>query len=713
MKRSSFIPRLPRFVRQGDSLILNAKVSNLSGDLIESKVSIELKDLFKKTDWSDQILGNTEVNRLVTLQAGESQNVEWAIEIPENFNSALEVAMKIQGNNFTDGEVNVLPVLSNRMLVTETKAFSVKPEMLKTIEFEALLKMHNSTSLINQGYSMELTTNPNWLILKSLPYLLDSQGESTNEIVETLYASLLADNLIQINPSIRTVLQQWAKEYELQSPLSKNQDLKLAQLDETPWIRDAIAEEENMKALSKFLDKNHVDNSLRLLTEKLRKRQQINGGFSWYPGGRDNWYITQYILEILGKLQSHNISINNDQKILTKKAVHYCDQRLLEFYDDINKDDLDYIDSRIVHYMYMRSFYRDVPIPNNVYPAFNFFKNLGKKSWTKSNSYLQALLAIAFDKWNEKEAAQAIILSLKQRMIEDEELGHYWNDQAGYYWFNSDIEKHATMIELFDHVGNNEDVVDGLKLWLLRHKQVNSWKTSKASASAVHAFMLNREKNLHENHPVKVLIHDSKTEVEFLNQEIATGYSRKNWNASEVDSKLASIQVQNPNKNLIWGGMYWQYFEDLDKITSHDDNPLKINKSIYRLSYDGQGFNAEVLSDDIRLTAGNKLRIKLELKVDRPMEFLVMKDMRGSGLEPVNVISRYRYQDGLSYYESTKDQASYFYFENVAKGNYVFEYDLIVRHKGKYSNGICQIQSYYAPEFGSHSNGYTLEIVDR
>ncbi|MEZ5024024.1 MAG: hypothetical protein R2728_12345 [Chitinophagales bacterium] len=79
------------------------------------------------------------------------------------------------------------------------------------------------------------------------------------------------------------------------------------------------------------------------------------------------------------------------------------------------------------------------------------------------------------------------------------------------------------------------------------------------------------------------------------------------------------------------------------------------------------------------------------------MEFVHMKDMRASGLEPINVLSQYKYQDGLGYYESTKDAATHFFFDYLPKGVYVFEYPLRVAHKGDFSNGITTIQSMYAP----------------
>jgi len=87
-----------------------------------------------------------------------------------------------------------------------------------------------------------------------------------------------------------------------------------------------------------------------------------------------------------------------------------------------------------------------------------------------------------------------------------------------------------------------------------------------------------------------------------------------------------------------------------------------------------------------------------------------MKDMRAAGFEPENVLSRYKWQDGLGYYESTKDASTNFFMDYLPKGTYVFEYPLRITHKGDFSNGITTIQCMYAPEFASHSEGVRVMI---
>jgi uncharacterized protein YfaS (alpha-2-macroglobulin family) len=120
----------------------------------------------------------------------------------------------------------------------------------------------------------------------------------------------------------------------------------------------------------------------------------------------------------------------------------------------------------------------------------------------------------------------------------------------------------------------------------------------------------------------------------------------------------------------------------------------------------------EPITEKTVLKVGDKIKVRIELRVDRDVEYVHMKDMRASGFEPINVISTYKYQGGLGYYESTKDAATNFFFSYLPKGTYVFEYPLFVTNKGDFSNGITTIQCMYAPEFTSHSEGIRVKVSE-
>jgi uncharacterized protein YfaS (alpha-2-macroglobulin family) len=157
-----------------------------------------------------------------------------------------------------------------------------------------------------------------------------------------------------------------------------------------------------------------------------------------------------------------------------------------------------------------------------------------------------------------------------------------------------------------------------------------------------------------------------------------------------------------------WGSVHWQYLEDMTKVTPYEGTPLKLKKSLFRKDNTKAGQVLQPVKGP--LAVGDELVVRVELRVDRDMEYVHLKDQRGSGTEPVNVLSQAMFQDGLGYYESTRDTASHFFIHYLPKGVYVFEYSVRVQLKGKYQSGIAAVQCLYAPEFNSHSESFDLEV---
>ncbi|MEZ4985752.1 MAG: hypothetical protein R2795_12075 [Saprospiraceae bacterium] len=111
------------------------------------------------------------------------------------------------------------------------------------------------------------------------------------------------------------------------------------------------------------------------------------------------------------------------------------------------------------------------------------------------------------------------------------------------------------------------------------------------------------------------------------------------------------------------------------------------------------------------LQAGDRITVRLVVKTDRDMEFVHLRDSRASGLEPIDIISRYRWQGGLGYYQQTTDTGTHFFMDYLPKGAYVLEYDLTLNHTGDFSGGLATLQCMYAPKFVSHSQGQRLQTT--
>jgi uncharacterized protein YfaS (alpha-2-macroglobulin family) len=295
---------------------------------------------------------------------------------------------------------------------------------------------------------------------------------------------------------------------------------------------------------------------------------------------------------------------------------------------------------------------------------------------------------------------------------QSDDLGMYWaKNLQGYFWYESPIETQSLLIELFTETGDNAKAVDEMKIWLLRNKQTNDWKTTKATAAACYALLLKGNDLLADTGKSTIKL-DGKP-LEELKPEVkadaGTGYIKTSWVDEQIKPAMGKVEIKNTGKNISWGALHWQYFENLDKITSAETN-IKLERKYFIQKQTDAGSVLTAVDDTHQPKTGDLLKVVVYLKADRDFEYVQLKDMRPAGTEPIDALSEYKYQDGLYYYQVTKDVATNFFISYLNKGSYVFEYRLRVAQPGNFSTGTTNIQCMYAPEFNAHSQGGRMII---
>jgi len=567
--------------------------------------------------------------------------------------------------------------------------------------------------LVTQALTVQITSNPAWYAVQALPYLMEFPHECSEQLFNRLYANTLARFIARSDPRIRKVFDAWKAEElhggkALLSNLEKNEQLKSVLLMETPWVRDAKSETDAKHNIGVLFDDNRLGSEMGKARDSLGKMQLSDGSWPWFPGGRGNSFITLYIVTGFGRLRHLGTDVEID---LAVKALDHLDRWINEVYRDIlrgvHKDE-NHLNSTIAIYLYGRSFFlKDKAIPGHAKEAVDYFLGQGRKYWLQLDCRLsQGHLALGMSRFGEKETPQKIVASLRERSVTDEEMGRYWRDtELSFWWYRAPIETQAVMIEVFDEIAQDAATVEDCKVWLLKQKQTQDWKTTKATADAVYALLLKGAKLLASDKSVMVSL--GGVEVKPEKVEAGTGFYEQRYEGSAVKPLMGQIQLNKEDPGIAWGGLHWQYLEDMSKVTPHETN-LKLKKTLSLKTDSTKGPVLTPVTGKVRV--GDLLVVRVELRTDRDMEYIHMKDQRGSGMEPVDVLSFYRYQDGLAYYQSTKDTASHFYIDYLPKGTYVFEYDLRIQHKGRYQTGMTEIQCMYAPEFNSHSESFLLEV---
>lgn len=716
-------PNAPRFLREGDRMEFSSKIVNLTDKELTGTAELQLVDA-TTNEPVDGWFNNMAPNQYFTVAAGQSEAVKFPIQVPYLFNKALVWRIIAKAGAYSDGEENAMPVLTNRMLVTETMPLPMRGTGTKNFTFAKLLNSGKSETLQNYALTLEYTSNPAWYAVQALPYLMEYPYECAEQTWNRYYANSLATFISNSSPRIKQVFEKWKIKdtAALMSNLQKNQELKAVLLEETPWVLQAKNESEQKRNIALLFDMIKMSAQLNSAYDKLKQMQSSNGGFVWFTGGPDDRYMTQYIVTGIGhlkKLKAYAPGQDDKLKAILSTAIPYLDRKIKEDYDDLIKYKVNlktYTPGYTsIQYLYMRSFFPEYEIDAASKTAYNYFRSRVQQTWVSQGKYMQGMIALALNRTGDATTPAAILKSLKETSITNEELGMYWKDQtAGWFWYEAPIETQSLLIETFQEVGKDIKTVEDLRTWLLKNKQTNNWKTTKATAEACYALLLQGTEWL-SSEPVVEIKLGSNTTIRSTEagQEAGTGYFKKTIEGKKVTPDMGniSVTVSSPNTNVsaTWGGVYWQYFEDLDKITTAS-TPLKLVKKLFVEKNTDRGPVLTPVNEGDVIKIGDKIKVRVELRVDRDMEYVHMKDMRASAMEPVNVLSSYKYQGGLGYYESTKDASTNFFFSYLRKGTYVFEYPLFVTHAGNFSNGITTIQCMYAPEFTSHSEGVRVTV---
>jgi TonB-dependent SusC/RagA subfamily outer membrane receptor len=699
---------MPRFVREKDTINISAKVVNMTN---ETKSGVAILMLYDATTMQliDEISMNIDNVKKFNCKPKESTLVNWTVTIPENLHG-LQYKIIAKSGNFSDGEESILPVLTNKILVTETIPIWVKGNTKKEYSFENL-KNNNSKTLKNHLFTLEYTSNPVWFAIQSLPYLMEYEHECAEQTFSRYYANFIATELINSNPKIATLFDSWKKNPEATSKLTQNEELKSILLNETPWLLDTESNSSKNKNLALLMDLNTLKHATDNTLNKLKEKQLANGAFSWFDGGQENVYITQHIVSGLGHLNKLFPGKTEEFEKITQKAIIYLDANFVKSNSFKNNFTNEYSN---LHYMYARSFYLDkTPISKKADSLINVQKGEFKDKWLQYSIYKKALLALTIHRFGDKKFAEKIITNLKETAARNKDIGMYWLENVnGNYWYQSAIETQTLLIEAFNEIEKDKTYVDEMKIWLLKQKQLKNWATTKATTEAIYALLLQGSNWTSIKNNTNFKINNEKTLTKKLaenDKETEVGYLKMNWTANEISKNLGEISIENKTEIPAYGGIYWQYFENLENIKPNESSTFSITKNLYKKIKTPDGNKLVVLSKET-IKLGDLITIQLIIKTENDLDYIHLKDLRASCFEPVDVISTYQWKDNINYYMSTKDAATHMFFDKIKKGTYVLEYDVRINNSGSFNDGIATIQSMYAPEFSAYSKANKVVI---
>ena len=192
-----------------------------------------------------------------------------------------------------------------------------------------------------------------------------------------------------------------------------------------------------------------------------------------------------------------------------------------------------------------------------------------------------------------------------------------------------------------------------------------------------------------------------------------TEYIIQSFDKEEIKPNFKTISVTKNDDHFAFGCAYWQHYDNTSDISSQKGNKLNIEKKFFIEKPTSKGKILEEVNSKNPIKIGDKVIVRITIKCNDKMDFVMIEDQFASGFEPTIKLSGYRFSERSGYYLSYTDSSILYFFDYLSKGTYVFEYQLNAERAGLYTNGIGQIQCLYAPEFINHTAGSKLEITNK
>lgn len=681
-------PNMPRFARSGDKLTIAARLFNTAENAVSGTARLQLID-----PETEAIVMEKSVP--FKLAANSTGSVSFSFQ-PSDERSLLICKVMASGVSFSDGEQHYLPILPNREMTVNTLPFTQTSAGTQNVDLKALFPKGST----RKSLTVEYTNNPAWLMIQALPYIGTTSDKNAMSLSTALYANMLSYYIIGNAPQVKAVFEQWKREpagneTSLMSALDKNQELKTLVLDETPWVADARNEASQKRSLANYFDTGALQSRITATAAELKKLQNAEGSWSWWPGMKGSANMTMTIARQMARLQKLTGDVQTVKPMLDN-ALKYLGQQAVKEYQEAKKNEKKYGEGYIsesfaLNYLYINALTGRKPAGTESTAARYMLTQL-KKADRHTSLMTKALMAVVLAQQGETALAKQYIKSLEEYSVSTKEMGRYYDSpRADYSWCDYRIPTQVAAMEAMTLVDaqNSADTVDEMKRWLLQQKRTQGWSTPVQSADAVYAF-LNGNTAALQSQPKATLKVDGRP-LETSDATAGIGYIK-----ATVDAGRASkLTVEKRSEGISWGAVYAL---SMQKTTDIEDSKAGFSVKRELLTADGKAAKT--------LRAGDRVKVRITVKADRDYDFVQIKDCRAACMEPVEQLSGYR----SGCYQALKDNATCFYFDRMSKGVHTLEASYYVDRTGVYETGTCAVQCAYAPEYTARTASLTVEV---
>lgn len=407
--------------------------------------------------------------------------------------------------------------------------------------------------------------------------------------------------------------------------------------------------------------------------------QNTDGGWMWGTwSNRSSEYVTADVLDLMATLKRAGMLNDEDMEDMIDFALSY--------YDESVRD----TDMR---YTITRSAFKKPAVSLNGRKVVNATIQYINRNWKKFDTPQKALAACALEYTGNKSMARTLLGSIDQFGTQTKDKGFEFKNVRS-------LLVYSWLLECYGAISPESSIIDGIRQYLIVRRQGEAWGNGTLTSWVV-ASMINSGTPWTVPAGKVTVSVDGRDTVPAMQDKLGTFDIKLDGK----DVRLTRADATTP----AYGALITRYTAQSADVRAFSDGEISIEKKLNVRNADGSWRAFDAATDTLRV--GQKVRILLTVKTDRPMSRVIVTDQRAATLIPVIQLSGWIYGEGIMAYYENRTAATNLYLEYVPKGTYQMQYDFTVNNAGTFNSGVAEATCQQAPTLTAHSSGCLLRVV--
>ena len=694
--RKDFMVRLhlPRFYREGDKGILQASVTNATAHKITVPVTLSIAQNKQNKAVDFGIITPT---KNVTVAAHATAYVAWEITAPHTPGLYEITAVARQGSD-NDGEQRTLPVFPtlSRLLASAHTALKNGTNTLQITELNDVPDARAELATLRVHPTLALS------ILNLMPNLLSTPYKDLVSSLNRYVPLAVVNTFYNTYPQLKTAVAKLPKRTTLTAPWDETDPLRLALLDQTPWLQRAQGQ--TAANIISLFDDKLVSKRLEKERQNILKFQNNNGSFSWFVGGPEDTYLTLRTLEAFSQAVRFHAPVPQEN---VERALGYMVPRI----EQELKEDKTGSAATVAYALYaaytLSAFPASWAQTAAAKPYLKKWVDYADKQARFMTPLGQIYAAAVYHRLGDDVKANQYLDKVLARLKYNPLTGAYFAPEAqSWVWYQDTLSTQTATLKTLLEMRPESEHLDPMVQWLLFNRQVTSWQNPAAAAQAV--FVL-----LDVMQAKGALASASTYQVSWAGTQEKLTFEPFDWTEDLRWSKQSptpaayTATVHKQGKMTDFASLNVVYTTAQAKASPK--GVINVSRTYYvRVNQEGTQKLIPVKDRD-EIKVGDEIEVQLTVTTDSAFEYVLLSDPKPAGFESADLTSGWTWNP-VSMYREVRDADTNYFINRLPAGTVRVSYVLRPTVPGRFHAKPTQVQSLYNPEYGAHSAAEKLSV---